>query len=1073
MLARSPWATSATGMVCWRCQWRLLNQPQTIRQLHNLKKPYSQKVRHAPQRALHATAIVTSPITTYTVSATDQLQPSQLAKTPATNNQPFDPSLLPRPAGLPVREHLEQWQQLYGGPSDDVLAAFQNYSSRDGIQNSWFKLSSGFKSDENLDSTAWEDAEKDAGEDAGEELITIGLFLKPGDVVELSQPGREPVLAVFVQQVDQMSQFFSVNGRWTHTVLNRISFAIPGCIDPVRLQPLLPYLPTSYNLADPKGGVHVPMDLAAPIQHTLERMTQEAEKIYRTNAAVLDTAYAVLADPARTRMMTLMQIAKALLAGNDPAWNPSPSALLAVRKALHHNEFRFNSDARSHRLTNVFAIRPKNDVQNVETVHEWVRDYREYLALSARESQDSAPKRSKGATIVAEFLEKSRRLVAKSRKTRDPNNGTVGPSMAKPAATDSDAIQIAWDESFSSTDKQIINFLQAWTLSDQFASMAGLHAACASLILATDCYGPDVIKNAGQYHTAQSRLASRATGFLFLQEIGVLTPYENRHIYDEQLGLPSVRLSRNLELLQTKAESMRKAPDFQDSMATLRRDWGSTTIYCIDDAGAHEIDDGVSIERIAGQEGQVWVHVHVANPTAFFDKTHTLSGLAAHMTESVYTPETFYPMIPTWATQGFFSLDQNRPVITFSSRLNHTGKVLETKIQHGIIRKIVSITPDEVASLLGDNTAVEKTRLVVGGNIPIQENKPALPNLSPDQLQDLKDLYAAAQALWAIRKAAGAVRFETQSPSVRVFKDAQKAGLTWVPPSTDRARAISGDPIIDVSCAIPRANMSTRIGPRNLVEELMILGCSTAASWCAERNIPVMYRGTVEAPPGGDLPPAQLKEMALSHLAQHGNVPFELASRYMKSMGKAIAHSAPIPHRIMGVPHYVKVTSPLRRFSDMIAHWQIEAALKYEARSGKKFDATASTRDVLRFSQHQLQESIITLSTRERIIGMVKRSSVRFWTVLALQRAFNYNQAPLPDVFKFLVSWVPEDSRIMQGLSGVSGSLPEYGVRAKLLGEQDAQIGDEWEVKLESMNVFTGDVFVKPVRLVNRASDAS
>jgi hypothetical protein len=225
------------------------------------------------------------------------------------------------------------------------------------------KLNSAFKADEDVDAPEWNATE----EDDGEELITIGLFLKPGDVVELSQAGREPVLAVFVQQLDSNSQFFSVNGRWCHSVIARVAFAITGCIDPAVLKPLLPFLPTSPGKANPKGEVHVPAELAAPVQRILERMTEDAERIYRTNAPVLDTAYAVLADPNRTRMMTLAQIAKTLLARNDPTWKPSPAALLAVRKSLNHNEFRFRSDIRSHRLTNV--LRPfMNGFENIASI---------------------------------------------------------------------------------------------------------------------------------------------------------------------------------------------------------------------------------------------------------------------------------------------------------------------------------------------------------------------------------------------------------------------------------------------------------------------------------------------------------------------------------------------------------------------------------------------------------------------------------------------------------------------------------------------------------------------------------
>jgi hypothetical protein len=928
------------------------------------------------------------------------------------------------------------------------------------------KLNSAFKSDEVVDTEDWNAMD----ENEGEELITIGLFLKPGDVVELSQPGREPVLAVFVQQLDSNSQFFSVNGRWCHSIIARVAFAITGCIDPALLKPLLPFMPTSPGKADPKGEVHVPVNLATPVQRTLERMTEEAERIYRTNAPVLDTAYAVLADPKRTRMMTLSQIAKTLLARNDPAWKPSPAALLAVRKSLHHNEFRFRSDIRSHRLTNVFAIRPKNDVQVVETVHEWIREHREFLATTSTKPNEVPRKRSQGVTYVMDFLAKARRLIALSRKDREPNLGVVGPSKTGLSQTgDASGVEIVWGETFSSTDKQIINFLQAWVLTGQYVGIGGLHAACANLIMSTGCYGVSAVRSDGMSDSEASQIR-RTTGMVFLQEIGVITPYENRALYDEQLMLPTVRLSRNLELLNTKAEMTRKNPDFRDSMADLRRDWGSATVYCIDDAGAQEIDDGISIERINGETSDFWIHVHVANPTAFFDKTHTLSGLAAHMTETVYTPERSFPMLPSWTTQGYFSLGRDRPVLTFSSKIDSGGNVLERRIEPGIVRNIVTITPSDVSSLLGDQTTHETRRLVVGGKLLINEVSKKTPTVSAEQLRDLQDLYTAAQRLWETRKAAGGIRISSTVNHVRVFESPGRPGMTWNAPSTDRSRFIKGDPIVEVTNRISRGLIHFGISPANIVEEMMILACSTAASWCTERKIPVMYRGTIAPPSNDALSSEELKaQYVLPHIEKHDEVPYGTAVRYITSLGRAIAHSAPLSHKIIGVPGYVKVTSPLRRFSDMIAHWQIEAAIRYEARTGKKFDANVSSTDIhgiLPFTQRQMQESIVTLSPRERIIGGTKRSSSRFWSTLALFRAFYYKEAPLPDTFRFWVRRAPDDARFQ--LKSATGLLPDYGYDAFLTASRDAQVGDEWEVQIERIDVFARSIYVKPVRLLRR-----
>jgi hypothetical protein len=937
-----------------------------------------------------------------------------------------------------------------------------------------------------------------AGEDEdGEDLITIGLFLKPGDVVELSwvpqtcvgvyplltscrQSGREPILAAFVQQLDNDSQFYTINGKWAHSNLGQISFAIPGCIDPALLQPLIPFLPTDPDKANPKGEVHVPPEVAAPVQNLLDDLAAQSEAVYRQNAPVLDTAYTMLADSSRTRMMTLAQIAKALLSQGNTTWNPSSSDLLAVRKALNHNAFRFRSDQRSHRLTNIFAIRPKKDVEIVETVHEWIRDYFEYRAKTANESQKdvlgeenvlrSLQKdvlHSKGAMNVFTFLQKARRLIAKSRKDRDPVSGGVGPSKNRGAIT------LRTHEAFTKTDNEIITFLQAWVLNNQFQNMSGLHSACTDLIAATGLYQPGVIQHPAE-NESQVDLVRRATGLVFLQEIGVVTPYENRSIYDEQLMLPTVRLSRNLELLNEKARMLQKTPDFRDSMASTRRDWGDTNVYCIDDVGAQEIDDGISIEKVEGADSEFWVHVHVANPTAFFDKTHTLSSLAAHMTQTVYTPEQTFPMMPKWATENHFSLQRNRPVITFSSRVGRQGDVLETKISHGTIHNVVSITPSELASSLGEKAKGDRRSLVVGGDATTSSEPRVSPVIDSTQVEELQNLYSVARRLSKKRQARGGISMFNSSPSVRVFEGANRPGLTWTAPSTKKSRFIEGDPIIQITKAAPKGFLRFDMDATNIVEEIMMLGCSAAASWCGGRGIPVIFRGSIAPPNVNRAPSEELKhDIMTNYLAKHKNPPLRLTMQYMESLGRAIAHTSPLPHRVIGVSGYVRVTSPLRRFSDMIAHWQIEAAIRHEQRTGEKFNAAqlGAQRGILPFTQRQIQESIITLSPREKLIATTQRNAVNHWVSQAFLRALHYGEAELPSTFKCWIRYIDLGGNRPGFKPMAAGLMPEFGLRVAIRDIEDAHLGDEWEVALDSVDLFNARIYVKPVRLLKREAD--
>lgn len=101
---------------------------------------------------------------------------------------------------------------------------------------------------------------------------------------------------------------------------------------------------------------------------------------------------------------------------------------------------------------------------------------------------------------------------------------------------------------------------------------------------------------------------------------------------------------------------------------------------------------------------------------------------------------------------------------------------------------------------------------------------------------------------------------------------------------------------------------------RILVEEAMILTSMAAAMFAAERGIPFPYswqeRVDVDERPG-----------TLSGM-------FALR-KYLKRSQFEIS---PRPHHGLGVPAYAQVTSPLRRYLDLVAHQQLRGALRQQNR---------------------------------------------------------------------------------------------------------------------------------------------
>jgi hypothetical protein len=93
-----------------------------------------------------------------------------------------EPVFIARPPQIPVRNHLGKWQDQYGGPSEETLSAFEKHPLAGEVYNNVSKVSNASAAEDQTEGDRWFAGEDDDGED----LITIGLFLKPGDVVELS-----------------------------------------------------------------------------------------------------------------------------------------------------------------------------------------------------------------------------------------------------------------------------------------------------------------------------------------------------------------------------------------------------------------------------------------------------------------------------------------------------------------------------------------------------------------------------------------------------------------------------------------------------------------------------------------------------------------------------------------------------------------------------------------------------------------------------------------------------------------------------------------------------------------------
>jgi exoribonuclease-2 len=142
---------------------------------------------------------------------------------------------------------------------------------------------------------------------------------------------------------------------------------------------------------------------------------------------------------------------------------------------------------------------------------------------------------------------------------------------------------------------------------------------------------------------------------------------------------------------------------------------------------------------------------------------------------------------------------------------------------------------------------------------------------------------------------------------------------------------------------------------QKMVSEYMILANSLAALFLKEKEVPAIYRGQME--PREKVPPME-KFDALQ------------AYRLRRIMNRVEVSTRPSRHSGIGAEAYLTLTSPIRRFYDLLVEHQILAALR----------GTAV------MSQEQLEEIINQVGPVLSRVGLVEELTEQYWIMRFLER---------------------------------------------------------------------------------------
>ncbi|RMG44088.1 MAG: RNB domain-containing ribonuclease [Acidobacteria bacterium] len=141
---------------------------------------------------------------------------------------------------------------------------------------------------------------------------------------------------------------------------------------------------------------------------------------------------------------------------------------------------------------------------------------------------------------------------------------------------------------------------------------------------------------------------------------------------------------------------------------------------------------------------------------------------------------------------------------------------------------------------------------------------------------------------------------------------------------------------------------------RQLVGEFMILANRLAAQHAARQGVPIIFR-TQD-------PPRHESEFA-GHIIEYDPIRM---SRVLKGMKRSRLSLSPQPHAGLGLDVYTQLTSPIRRFADVIIQRQLVAYLADQP---------------LPYQPEELLRVLATAESTEREMRAIERQSTRFWVL--------------------------------------------------------------------------------------------
>ncbi|WP_256993213.1 ribonuclease R [Enterococcus hirae] len=322
-----------------------------------------------------------------------------------------------------------------------------------------------------------------------------------------------------------------------------------------------------------------------------------------------------------------------------------------------------------------------------------------------------------------------------------------------------------------------------------------------------------------------------------------------------------------------------------------RRDLREQLIVTIDGEDAKDLDDAVTVKKLAN--GNYFLGVHIADVSNYVTEGSQLDREAYERGTSVYLTDRVIPMIPQRLSNGICSLNPHVPRLTMSCEMeiDPNGQVVSHDIFPSVIQTTERMTYTAVNQISEeqDEQVMERYQQLV------------------PMFQEMQELH---QILEEMRIRRGAISFEDREAKILVEPDGQPTDILL------RSRGVG----------------------ERLIESFMLAANETVAEHFNKRNFPFIYRiheqpkeekmqrffdfasalGIVVRGTKGTITPKDLQKVIEN--VEDKPESAVINTMLLRSMQQARYSEDNFGHYGLAAEYYTHFTSPIRRYPDLIVH---------------------------------------------------------------------------------------------------------------------------------------------------------